>query len=196
MAITRASLENIPINLVTSIPSVETYNNIVNKKYHFTKLKKRYKEASLPNFEIINLNTEKLNKGSWIANKTIKKVNQYLERGDQVLFFLNRRGYSPFVICKKCGYKFECPNCAVNLNFHKKLNKLLCHYCGHKSSLQRICKDKKECDLLFCGPGVERIFAELKTIYPNKKIEIFSSDTLKKNDFASKLLKKVEKKEN
>ena len=194
MAITRASLENIPINLVTSIPSVETYNNIVNKKYYFTKLKKRYKEASLPNFEIINLNTEKLNKGSWIANKTIKKVNQYLEKGDQVLFFLNRRGYSPFVICKKCGCKFQCPNCAVNLNFHKKLNKLLCHYCGHKSSLQRICKDMKECDLLFCGPGVERIFAELKSIYPDKKIEIFSSDTLKKNNFTNVLLKKVEKK--
>ena len=194
MAITRASLENIPINLVTSIPSVETYNNIVNKKYYFTKLKKRYKEASLPNFEIINLNTEKLNKGSWIANKTIKKVNQYLEKGDQVLFFLNRRGYSPFVICKKCGCKFQCPNCAVNLNFHKKLNKLLCHYCGHKSSLQRICKDMKECDLLFCGPGVERIFAELKSIYPDKKIEIFSSDTLKKNKSINTLLKKVEKK--
>ena len=196
MAITRASLENIPINLVTSIPSVETYNNIVNKKYHFTKLKKRYKEASLPNFEIINLNTENLNKGSWIANKTIKKVNQYLERGDQILFFLNRRGYSPFVICKKCNYKFQCPNCSIKLNFHKKLNKLLCHYCGHKSSLQRICKDMKKCDLLFCGPGVERVFAELKTIYPDKKIEIFSSDTLKKNDFTNILLKKAEKKKN
>jgi len=194
MAITRASLENIPINLVTSIPSVETYNNIVNKKYYITKLNKRYKEASLPNIEIINLHNEVLDKNSWIANKTISKVNQYLDKGDQVLFFLNRRGYAPFVICKKCGYKFQCPNCAVNLNFHKKLNKLLCHYCGHKSLLSRDCKDNKKCDLLFCGPGVERIFAELKKIYPNKKIEIFSSDTLKKNKSTNTLLKKVEKK--
>jgi len=194
MAITRASLENIPINLVTSIPSIETYNNIVNKKYHITKLEKRYREASLPNIEIINLHSEVLNKGSWIANKTISKVDQYLDKGDQVLFFLNRRGYAPFVICKKCGYKFECPNCAVNLNFHKKLNKLLCHYCGHKSSLSRVCKDNKKCDLLFCGPGVERIFSELEKIYPNKKIEIFSSDTLKKNKITNTLLKKVEKK--
>jgi len=194
MAITRASLENIPINLVTSIPSIETYNNIVNKKYHITKLEKRYREASLPNIEIINLHSEVLNKGSWIANKTISKVDQYLDKGDQVLFFLNRRGYAPFVICKKCGYKFECPNCAVNLNFHKKLNKLLCHYCGHKSSLSRVCKDNKKCDLLFCGPGVERIFSELKKIYPNKKIAIFSSDTLKKNKITNTLLKKVEKK--
>ena len=193
MAITRASLENIPVNLVTSIPSIETYNNIVNKKYHITKLKKRYKEASLPNIEIINLHSEILNKNSWIANRTINKVNQYLDKGDQVLFFLNRRGYSPFVICKKCGYKFECSNCAVNLNFHKKLNKLLCHYCGYKSHLSRDCKDNKKCDLLFCGPGVERIFVELKKIYPNKKIEIFSSDTLEKNKSAKTLLKKVEK---
>ena len=193
MAITRASLENIPINLVTSIPSIETYNNIVNKKYHITKLEKRYREASLPNIEIINLHSEVLNKGFWIANKTISKVDQYLDKGDQVLFFLNRRGYAPFVICKKCGYKFECPNCAVNLNFHKKLNKLLCHYCGHKSSLSRVCKDNKKCDLLFCGPGVERIFSELEKIYPNKKIAIFSSDTLKKNKITNTLLKKVEK---
>ena len=194
MAITRASLEDIPINLVTSIPSVETYNNIINKKYYITKLNKRYREASLPNIEIINLNNEALNKNSWIANRTINKVNQYLEKGDQVLFFLNRRGYAPFVICKKCGYKFQCPNCAVNLNFHKNLNKLLCHYCGHKSYLTRICKENKKCELLFCGPGVERIFAELKKIYPDKKIEVFSSDTLKKNKSTNLLLKKVERK--
>ena len=194
MAITRASLENIPINLVTSIPSIETYNNIINKKYYITKLNKRYRKASLPNIEIINLHSEVLSKESWIANKTISKVNQYLEKGDQVLFFLNRRGYAPFVICKKCGYKFQCPNCAVHLNFHRKLNKLLCHYCGHKSLLSRLCKDNKKCDLLFCGPGVERIFAELKKIYPNKKVEIFSSDTLKKNKSINTLLKKVEKK--
>jgi len=193
MAIARASLENIPINLVTSIPSVETYNNIINKKYKRTVLDKRYNEASLPNVEVINLRTEHLEKGFWIANKTISRVNKYLEKGDQVLFFLNRRGYAPFVICKKCGYKFHCPNCDVNLNFHKKINKLLCHYCGYKSLLHRKCNDMKSCELLFCGPGVERIFSELKKIYKDKKIEIFSSDTLR-NKFTSTLLKRVENK--
>ena len=194
MAITRASLEGIPISLVTSIPSIETYNNIINKKYYVTKLEKRYKEAALPNVEIINLKNEFLKKESWIANKTIDRVNEFLDKGDQVLFFLNRRGYAPFVICKKCSYKFECPNCAINLIFHKKINKLLCHYCGHKSSLTRICEDKAKCELLFCGPGVERIFSELKTIFPEKKIEIFSSDTLEKKESTNNLLKKVEKK--
>ena len=192
MAITRASLENIPIILVTSIPSIETYNNIITKKYHVTKLEKRYKDAPLPKFEIINLNSEVIKKGFWIANKTIDKVNKYLERGDQILFFLNRRGFAPFVICKKCLEKFQCPNCELSLNYHKKYNKLLCHYCGHKSSLNRRCKDNSNCDVLFCGPGVERIYSELKKIYPNKNIEIFSSDTLKKKKSTNNLLKKVE----
>jgi len=194
MAITRASIENISVNLVTSIPSIETYNNILNKKYYITRLKKRYREASLPSIEIINLHSEILKKDNWIADKTINKVNEYLKKGDQVLFFLNRRGFAPFVICKKCGYKFICPNCDVNLNFHKKLNKLLCHYCGYKSLLKRLCKDNKECDLAFCGPGVERIFSELSKKYPDKKVEIFSSDTLKKNVLTNNLLKKVEEK--
>ncbi|MBA1338612.1 MAG: primosomal protein N' (replication factor Y) (superfamily II helicase) [Pelagibacterales bacterium] len=193
MAITRAFIENIPINLVTSVPSVETYNNISNKKYFITKLKKRYKNAALPKIEIINLHSEKLTTGTWIANKTLEGVDKYLNKGDQVLFFVNRRGYAPFVVCKRCGYKFQCPNCAINLNYHKNLNKLLCHYCGHKSLLSRLCKNKKSCDLLFCGPGIERVFDELKKIYPSKKIEIFSSDTLKKKETTDNLLENAVK---
>ena len=195
MAITRASLEKIPINLITSIPSIETYNNIINKKYNITTLNKRYyKDASLPSVKIINLNSEKLKKDSWIATSTISAVSKHLEKGDQILFFLNRRGYAPFVICKKCGYKFQCPNCSVNLNYHKRFNNLLCHYCGYKSSLIRNCKEKDKCDLLFCGPGIERVFEELKKIYPNKKINVFSSDTLKKNKLTDELFEDAEKK--
>ncbi len=180
MAISRASFENIPINLITSIPSVETFNNILNKKYSTSILKKRYKNASLPKFEIIDLNLKKIPKRSWIASETIKKVSAHLEQGDQILFFLNRRGFAPFVICKKCHSKFLCPNCSVNINYHKSKNTLLCHYCGFKSSLNRKCNDNGSCDFIFCGPGVERIAEELKIQFPKKKISIFSSDTLKK----------------
>ena len=182
MAISRASFENIPINLITSIPSVETFNNILNKKYSTSILKKRYKNASLPKFEIIDLNLKKIPKKSWIASETIKKVSAHLEQGDQILFFLNRRGFAPFVICKKCHSKFICPNCSVNINYHKSKNTLLCHYCGFKSSLNRKCNDNSSCDFIFCGPGVERIAEELKIQFPKKKISIFSSDTLKKKD--------------
>ena len=169
MAISRASFENIPINLITSIPSVETFNNIINKKYSTSILKNRYKNASLPKFEIIDLNLKKISKKKWIAAETIKKVAAHLDQGDQILFFLNRRGFAPFVVCKKCNSKFICPNCSVNINYHKSKNILLCHYCGFKTSLNRKCKDNNSCDFIFCGPGVERIAEELKIQFPKKK---------------------------
>ena len=106
MAISRASFENIPINLITAVPSIETYENIKKNKYSVSKLEQRYKNASLPNYEIINLNDAKLEKQSWLSKEVIQKVNFHLEKKDQVLFFLNRRGFSPNVLCKKCLKKF------------------------------------------------------------------------------------------
>ncbi len=194
MAVSRGSFEKIPVLLITSIPSVETFNNIINKKYSISKLKKRYQDASMPNFEIINLNNKKISNKSWLANETIEKVNYHLQKGDQVLFFLNRRGFAPFVICKKCYKKFLCPNCSVNLNYHKSKNFLLCHYCGYKTKLNKICKDNKPCEFIMCGPGVERIAEELEQRYPDKKIRIFSSDTLNKKKSSEDLIEKIENK--
>ncbi len=190
MAISRASFENIPINLITSVPSLETYENIKKGKYTLSKLEKRYKDASLPNYEIINLNKTKLEKQSWLSKEIIKKANLHLEKKDQVLFFLNRRGFSPNVFCKKCFNTYSCPNCSINLVYHKKNNNLLCHYCGFNSSLNRECSKHKKCDFIFCGPGVERISEEVKKNFPSKKIEIFSSDTMNNKD-SSKKLKKI-----
>ncbi len=189
MAISRASFENIPVNLITAVPSIETYENIKKKKYRVSKLTQRYKNASLPNYEIINLNDVKLENQSWISKEVIKKVNFHLEKKDQVLFFLNRRGFSPNVLCKKCYNSFSCPNCSINLVYHKDKRNLLCHYCGFKSYLKRNCSKEGVCDFIFSGPGVERISEEVKRIFPSKKIEIFSSDTMNKKSSKDKLEK-------
>ena len=189
MAISRASFENIPINLITAVPSLETYENIKKKKYRISKLTQRYKNASLPNYEIINLNNVKLENQSWISKEVINKVNFHLKKKDQVLFFLNRRGFSPNVLCKKCYNSFSCPNCSINLVYHKDKKNLLCHYCGFKSYLKRNCSKEGVCDFIFSGPGVERISEELKRIFPSKKIEIFSSDTMNKKSSKDKLEK-------
>ena len=189
MAISRASFENIPVNLITAVPSLETYENIKKKKYSISKLTQRYKNASLPNYEIINLNNIKLDNQSWISSEIIKKVNCHLEKKDQVLFFLNRRGFSPNVLCKKCFNSFSCPNCSINLVYHKKKKNLLCHYCGFKSSLERNCTKDGVCNFIFSGPGVERISEEVKKNFPSKKIEIFSSDTMNKKSSKDKLEK-------
>ena len=189
MAISRASFENIPINLITAVPSIETYENIKKGKYTISRLKQRYQNASLPNYEIINLNKNKIEKQSWLAKKTIDKVNFHLARKDQVLFFLNRRGFSPHVLCNKCFNSYSCPNCSVNLVYHKNKNNLLCHYCGFKTLLKRECVKDGNCDFIFSGPGVERISEEVKKNFPSKKIEIFSSDTMNKKNSVDKLEK-------
>jgi len=187
MAISRASFENIPINLITAVPSIETFENIKKGKYDVSRLSQRYKNSALPNYEIINLNNTKLEKQSWLSSRIIEKANFHLEKNDQVLFFLNRRGFSPNALCNKCFTSFSCPNCSINLVYHKNKNNLLCHYCGYKTNLKRNCSKKGECDFVFSGPGVERISEEVKKKFPNKKIEIFSSDTMNKKDSINKL---------
>ena len=196
MAIARASFENIPINLITAVPSVETYENIKKGKYGLSRLNQRYQNASLPNYEIINLNNSKLEKQSWLSNEIIKKVNSHLEKKDQVLFFLNRRGFSPHVLCNKCYTSFSCPNCSINLVYHKNKGNLLCHYCGYKSHLKRDCPKEGNCEFIFSGPGVERISDEVKRKFPDKKIEIFSSDTMNKKDSMDKLDKIIKNETN
>ncbi|MDC2989763.1 primosomal protein N' [Candidatus Pelagibacter sp.] len=187
MAISRASFENIPINLITAVPSIETFENIKKGKYEVSRLNERYQNAALPKYEIINLNNTKLEKQSWLSNKIIEKVNLHLEKKDQVLFFLNRRGFSPNALCNKCFTSFTCPNCSINLVYHKNKNNLLCHYCGYKSDLKRNCKKEGNCEFIFSGPGVERISEEVKRKFPGKKIEIFSSDTMNKKDSKEKI---------
>ena len=189
MAISRASFENIPINLITAVPSIETYENIKKGKYSISKLEQRYQNASFPNYEIVNLNNVKLGKQSWLSKKIIEKVNFHLEKKDQVLFFLNRRGFSPNVFCNKCFKSYSCPNCSINLVYHKNKNNLLCHYCGFKTSLNRECQKEGDCNFIFSGPGVERISEEVKKNFPSKKIEIFSSDTMNKKNSKDKLEK-------
>ena len=194
MAISRGSFENVPVILSTSIPSLETYKNVKSKKYNLTKLNKRYKDFSLPNAEIINLNLTKKSKNIWLDIKTINLVKKYLDKGDQVLFFLNRRGYAPFMICKVCGYKLECPNCSIFLTFHKHLNRAMCHHCGHKTQIKNKCKSSdSNCAFQMYGPGVEKIFTELKQIFPQKKIRILSSDFLTKKKETFDLLNDIEK---
>ncbi len=190
MAISRASFANIPINLVTAVPSIETFDNIKKGKYLHSRLYKRYLDANLPNHEIINLNKNNLKNSLWISDNTIEKVKNYLDKNDQVLFFVNRRGFAPYVLCKKCLKAHTCPNCSINLVYHKKKENLICHYCGYKKKLIRKCNDNKNCEYAFSGPGVERIYDEVKKIFPDKKITIFSSDTMNKKS-SSEILEKI-----
>ncbi len=189
MAISRAFFEKIPIHLITSVPSLETYNNIQNKKYRHIRISKRYNNNPLPETKIVNLNLSKTKK--FIANQTIDLVKNFLDKGEQVLFFINRRGFAPYLICKKCGFKQTCPNCSLYLTFHKLKNKAVCHHCSFDRKLQVKCQSKGDCEFFMYGPGVEKIFEEVKEIFPDKKTTIFSSDYLKKKEKTKNLFKAI-----
>ena len=190
MAISRASFEKIPIHLVTSIPSIETYNNIQNKKFRHVKITKRFNDYPLPKAKIVNLNINKI-KDKFISSETISYVNEFLNKKEQVLFFINRRGYAPYLICKKCGFKLICSNCSMYLTFHKKKNKAVCHHCSLEKKVKNKCKEEGDCDFIMYGPGVEKIFEEIKKIFPNNKTEIFSSDYMQKKKQTDEIFKKI-----
>ncbi len=190
MAVARASFEKIPIHLVSSIPSLETFNNIQNKKFRHFKILNRYDNVPLPKTKIINLNLSKI-KNRFIADESVEIVKKFLEKKEQVLFFLNRRGYAPYLICKICGHKQVCSNCSMYLTFHKNKNKAICHHCLIERKISSKCKEGKICDYIMYGPGVEKINEEVKKIFPSNKVEIFSSDYMKKKDHINSLFKRI-----
>ena len=193
MAISRANFEKIPIHLVSSVPSIETFNNIQLKKYRHIKIVKRFNDYPLPETKIINLNLSKI-KNKFIDQETVNLVNNFLNNGEQVLFFLNRRGYAPYLICKKCGNKQTCPNCSLYLTFHKLKNKAICHHCSYEKKIKTKCKLNGDCEFVMYGPGVEKIYDEVKELFPNKKTSIFSSDYLSTKEKTKNLFKAINEK--
>ena len=190
MAIARASFEKIPIHLVSSIPSLETYNNIKNKKFRHCKIINRYDDYPLPKTKVVNLNLKKI-KDSFVSDESIEIVKKFLEKKEQVLFFLNRRGYAPYLICKNCGFKQICKNCSMYLTFHKNKNKAICHHCSSEKKISNKCKDGKNCDFIMYGPGVEKIYDEIIKLFPTNKVEIFSSDYMKKKNHSNSLFSRI-----
>ena len=192
MAVLMASIKKISVILVSATPSLETYYNTINKKFTYISLDKRYGDAQLPEVKFIDLNKNPPLKFKFISPYIIPELKNILDKGNQILFFLNRRGYSTFVICTNCGYRFNCPHCSVSLIYHKETNKLICHYCDHEASLERKCKEENNCKLSFYGLGVEKIFEEVREIFPNKRIELFSSDFIHNDDVTKNIFESIE----
>lgn len=170
MAVLRGKIENIPVLLASATPSVESYNNFLCGKYKILYLTKRYGERKLP--KITNIISSAI-----ISDYAKRRSQEEIEKGGQVIFFLNRRGYSPFVTCKGCFERLVCKVCESGLVWHKKKNMLLCHRCNKKYS-DKYCWlcDRDNC-LVASGIGVEKIASEVEKIFPEYKIGIVSSDT-------------------
>jgi primosomal protein N' (replication factor Y) len=192
MAVLRAKIEQITIILASATPSIESYVNAETGRYHKLTLKERYGTAVLPNVKIIDLKKTHLEKGHWISKPLQDAIMHAAFNGEQSLLFLNRRGYAPLMICQGCGFRIECPFCTAWVVYHRQFDCLKCHQCGQTSDLPMKCHSCGSTDTLKpCGPGVERLFEEVETLFPHLKSVILSSDYQENPQKLQELLKQI-----
>jgi primosomal protein N' (replication factor Y) len=179
MAVVRAHIANIPIILSSATPSVETEVNARRGRYHRVALPLRFGGQSEPSIEPIDLKREGPPRGRFIAPRLAGAVKTALERGQQALLFLNRRGYAPLTLCRACGFRLNCPNCDAWLVDHRFKRQLVCHHCGFATPPPKECPKCHAADsFVACGPGVERLEEEANLLFPDKRILVLSSDLI------------------
>ncbi|MFZ4125662.1 MAG: replication restart helicase PriA [Rickettsiales bacterium] len=177
MAVVRAKFEDIPVTLVSATPSLETAQNIKAGRYKAVQLIERHGAAGLPNIHLLDMTKYLPERGNFLSPVFIQEMKNTLGRGEQVLLFLNRRGYAPLMLCRACGYRFECSDCSSWLVLHQSKHQLHCHHCGHKEKEPTECPScKAEGKLAACGPGVERIAQEVAALFPEITPLTLSSD--------------------
>jgi primosomal protein N' (replication factor Y) (superfamily II helicase) len=177
MAVLYGALAKFPVVLSSATPSLETLVNVDRGRYDVVKLKDRHGRPELPEIGLIDMKTATPEPGAWISPPLLAQVTQALDAGDQVLLFLNRRGYAPLTLCRACGHRLECPNCAASLVEHRFRRQLMCHHCGHIEPMPRACpKCGVEGKMVPVGPGVERLAEEAARRFPAARIAILSSD--------------------
>ena len=177
MAVVRAHIAQIPIVLASATPSVETEVNARRGRYRRLSLPERFGGQSLPMVEAIDLGREGPAHGRFIAPRLAEEIGHALERKQQALLFLNRRGYAPLTLCRACGHRFACPNCDAWLVDHRFRKRLVCHHCGFAMPHPAACPHCQAVDsFAACGPGVERLAEEAGALFPQARVLVMSSD--------------------
>ncbi|MDA9207449.1 primosomal protein N' [Octadecabacter sp.] len=177
MTVLRASLNSAQVVLASATPSLESWANVEAGKYARVTLKSRFGAAVLPTMSAIDMRVEDLPASRWVSPTLQAKVQLRLERGEQSLLFLNRRGYAPVTICRACGHQIGCDDCDATMVEHRFQKRLVCHQCGETKPIPNVCPScEAEDKLAPVGPGVERMAEEAKELFPDAKIAVLSSD--------------------
>jgi len=191
VAIMRARLNNAVAILGSATPSLESYYNAKIGKYQLLTLPERVDNAKLPKIEIIDMIKErKENNKTSISSLLSSKINDRLNKGEGIIIFQNRRGYSTYIECQDCGYVEMCDNCSVTLIFHKAHNHLRCHYCGSVKSVPERCHRCNGIKLKLKGVGTQKVEDEIKTLFPSAKIIRMDLDTTAGKKSYDKIMKK------
>ncbi len=203
MAILRASIEKIPVVLASATPSEETLENVANGKYIGLKLNSRFGGATLPKIETIDLrehhpesyrtsNDEKApDVAGTLSAPLCDAIRETINNHQQVMLFINRRGFAPIVQCRKCGWTATCDDCSVGMNYHKRIGKLLCHMCGKTEPMPDKCPNCGN-DVSMRGAGVEKIQDEIAARFPSARTALVSSDTIASRQSLERIVSKME----
>jgi primosomal protein N' (replication factor Y) len=196
VAIYRAKLHKCPVVLGSATPTLESFARSQKGVYKLLTLKERVNKRSMPSVDIIDMR-EELRKGNrtMFSVDLIEKLTERLEKGEQSVLFLNRRGYSSFVMCRDCGLVIQCPHCDISLTYHRNGQQLKCHYCGHEEHMPKVCPECQSEHIRFFGTGTQRVEEELGKVLPEGRIIRMDVDTTGRKGAHEKLLTKFGNKE-
>lgn len=194
VAIVRGKMEGVPVVLGSATPSLESYHNAREGKYRFHRLTRRVMSYPLPPVEIVDLGQayEDGEVRLGLAAPAYRAIWDALDRGEQSLIYLNRRGYETAVICGRCGTVLECPHCAVAMTFHKHGVEIRCHYCGHSEDPPQECPGCGSDEITYRGTGTQKLEESIATLFPDARIARMDSDALSRKGAHEKLLREIE----
>ncbi|MGB8273995.1 MAG: primosomal protein N', partial [Alphaproteobacteria bacterium] len=193
MAVVRASIERIPIVLVSATPSLETMTNVESGRYARVHLPDRFAGAAMPVIEAVDMRRDKPPRQRWLSPRLCAALAETLAAGEQALLFLNRRGYAPLTLCRACGHRMQCPHCTAWLVEHRRERRLRCHHCGFETAEPEACPRCNEAgQLAACGPGVERLADEVAALFPEARVGVMASDTLGGPGAAQDFIRRIE----
>ena len=196
MAVVRARIADCPIIVASATPSLETRVNVARERYKAIVLPERFGRSALPTIETIDMRDGDLRADRFLSEPLVEALKANTADGEQALLFLNRRGYAPLTLCRTCGHRFACPSCSAWLTEHRFRKRLQCHHCGYEVPIPTNCPACDNADtLVACGPGVERIAEEVRTLLPEARLEIMTSDTMRGPEAAQRLVRSVEDQE-
>jgi primosomal protein N' (replication factor Y) len=180
VALVRAQAAGATVVLGSATPSLETRFNAANGKYSLLELPQRIEGRPLPEVEIIDMRTEFLEtrKQATFSRRLLHEIRLRLEKGEQTMLLLNRRGFSSFVACRACGNRVQCVNCAVTLTYHRRDRRMLCHYCNYADKVPSVCPECRSEHIYFIGIGSERVQDELHRELPQARIARMDRDTV------------------
>jgi primosomal protein N' (replication factor Y) len=189
VAVKRAADLSVPVVLGTATPSLETFNNAVSSRYSWHRLRQRATGALQPRWRVLDLIQQTMTGG--ISSTAMKAIGETLGKGEQVLIFLNRRGYAPVLLCHECGWYAACQRCDANMTWHKARRRLLCHHCDSGAQVPVMCPDCGADALQGAGEGTEQLADMLRKAFPETPLLRFDRDTVRKKGEFERLSEQV-----